>query len=129
MELSHLEELAENYKGDYDYVVGFGGGMACDTGKFLALKWDLPLITIPSIISVDAFLCDAVGIRNENRVRYIDAPEAEKIIIDYELIRTAPNYLNYAGVGDVISCATALGDWKIASEDFNDPFDPLAPQN
>ncbi len=123
MELSDIDSLAKENAGDYKVVVGLGGGVACDTAKFLAKKWEIPLILIPSIISVDAFLCEAVGIRNENRVRYIDAPRADKIIIDYNLIRTAPPHLNYAGVGDVISCASALGDWLIARDEFDDDFD------
>ncbi|MHA1512294.1 MAG: hypothetical protein ACTSRX_11325, partial [Promethearchaeota archaeon] len=45
------------------------------------------------------------------------------IIIDYDLIRTAPAYLNYAGIGDVLSCTTALGDWIIARNKFGDDFD------
>ena len=123
MEESHLEQLAKDKKGNYSYIVGLGGGVACDTGKYLSMKWSLPLITIPSIISVDAFLCEEIGVRNQNRVRYIGSSKPEKIIIDYDLIRTAPAYLNYAGVGDVLSCTTALGDWIIARDLFGDDFD------
>ncbi len=123
MEITTLEQMEKKYRGNYSHVVGLGGGVACDTGKFLALRWGIPLITIPSIISVDAFLCPAVGIREDSRVRYIEAPEAERIIIDYSLLRTAPKYLNYAGVGDVLSCTTALGDWKISASKFGDPYD------
>lgn len=123
MEESNLEQLAKENKGNYSYIVGLGGGVACDTGKYLSMKWEVPLITIPSIISVDAFLCDEVGVRNQNRVRYIGSAKPEKIIIDYDLIRTAPAYLNYAGIGDVLSCTTALGDWIIARDQFGDDFD------
>jgi glycerol dehydrogenase-like iron-containing ADH family enzyme len=122
MEESHLTQIAEQMKGDYDYVVGLGGGVACDTGKYLAWRWNIPLITIPSIISVDAFLSKEVGVRNESRVRYVGSVEAKKIIIDFDLIRSAPPHLNRAGIGDVLSCVTALGDWRIAHQEFGDPL-------
>lgn len=121
MEESHLESLAKE-KPDVDFVVGLGGGVSCDTGKYLAWKWQKPLITIPSIISVDAFLSKEVGIRNQNRVRYIGSAIAKELIIDFDLIRSAPAFLNYSGIGDIISCATALGDWRIANKEFGDPI-------
>jgi glycerol dehydrogenase-like iron-containing ADH family enzyme len=39
------------------------------------------------------------------------------------LIREAPPKFNYAGTCDVLSICTALGDWKIAHEQFGDKFD------
>jgi glycerol-1-phosphate dehydrogenase [NAD(P)+] len=123
MEQEKLDLLGEKYYKKYSYIVGLGGGVACDTAKYLAWMWKIPLITIPSIISVDAFLCKEVGVRVQDRVRYMGNIDAEKIIIDYDLIRSAPPHLNWAGVGDVISCATALGDWKMAHQEFDDKFD------
>jgi glycerol-1-phosphate dehydrogenase [NAD(P)+] len=122
MEESHLAALIPQVQGSYDHVIGFGGGVACDTGKYLAWKLNVPLITIPSIISVDAFLCEAIGVRVDDRVRYIGAVKSEKIIVDYDLIRQAPAALNYGGIGDALSCASALGDWRIAHEEFGDPL-------
>jgi glycerol-1-phosphate dehydrogenase [NAD(P)+] len=116
-----LDELAKNNQG-HDIIVGIGGGVAIDAGKFLSWKWNLPYMRIPSIISVDAFLTKEVGVRNENRVRYIGCSEPNNIVIDYELIRSAPQKLNYAGTCDVLSICTALGDWKIAKEQFGDKF-------
>jgi glycerol dehydrogenase-like iron-containing ADH family enzyme len=123
MEQDDLDKLVEDNQGEYDYIVGLGGGVACDTAKYLAWKMNIPLITIPSIISVDAFLSKEIGIRVDSRVRYVGSAIAEKLIIDYELIRSAPPYLNRAGIGDVLSCTTALGDWKIAQREFGDKFD------
>ena len=107
--LNWIDSVGEN-QGEFDYVVGLGGGVACDTAKYFAWKLEKPLITIPSIISVDAFLSKEIGIRVDSRVRYVGSAIADKLIIDFDLIRNAPPQLNRAGIGDVISCATALGD-------------------
>jgi len=127
MEETHLTQLLQQYQqveAQCESVIGFGGGLVCDTAKYFAWKWQKPLILIPSIISVDAFLCPAIAVRNQNRVRYIGQKLPDKLVIDYEVIRSAPPSLNYSGIGDVISCCTALGDWVIGRDLFQDPFEP-----
>jgi len=132
MNIDNLEKLyqickpliAENYA-----IVGIGGGTACDTAKFLAWKFkdkldlDLELYLMPSIISVDAFLCSSIAVRIDNKVRYIGESNPKDIIIDFNLIRKAPDYLNRAGVSDTISITSALGDWLIAKDEINEKFD------
>jgi len=110
-------------------IVGLGGGTACDTAKFLSWKfkeesnYNLELILIPSIISVDAFLCSSIAVRMDNKVRYIGETQPKEILIDYELIKMAPKFLNRAGVSDTISISSALGDWKIERDEMDGYFD------
>ena len=54
-----------------DSVVGIGGGMAIDAAKYFSWKKQLRLISIPTIVSVDAFLTPAAGVRVNNRVKYV----------------------------------------------------------
>ena len=84
---------------------------------------ELDLILIPSIISVDAFLCSSIAVREDHKVKYIGKSNPTKIIIDYEIIQEAPPYLNRAGVSDTISIASALGDWKLERDEINGRFD------
>ena len=132
MNIDNLEKLYEKFKPlihkNYS-IVGIGGGTACDTAKFLAWKFkdkfdfNLELYLIPSIISVDAFLCSSIAIRIDNKVRYIGESNPKEIIIDFDLIKKAPDYLNRAGVSDTISITSALGDWLIAKDEINEKFD------
>jgi glycerol dehydrogenase-like iron-containing ADH family enzyme len=123
MEIKNLERIFKNEKKDYNYIVGFGGGTSCDTAKYLSWKWDIPLIIAPSIISVDAWLCRSIAVRIDHNVNYIGNIKSEFIIVDYSIIKSAPKYLNWAGVGDIISITTALGDWIIARDVFNAKLD------
>jgi glycerol dehydrogenase-like iron-containing ADH family enzyme len=120
MDLEHLTEAASALAsmetiGEVT-IVGFGGGTALDTAKFMAWKLGRPLVQIPSITSVDAGFTDAVGIRDHGRVRYVGRIVPDKVVLDLSLIRSAPKRLNRAGVGDILSCHTGLFDWKLASD-------------
>lgn len=131
LDINQLEQLASIFEGfikEGDSIVGIGGGSACDTAKFFSwyfkdhFQLDLDLYLIPSIISVDAFLCSSIAVRIDNKVNYIGDSKPKEIIIDYELIQKAPKFLNRAGVSDTISITSALGDWKLERQEAGGKF-------
>jgi glycerol-1-phosphate dehydrogenase [NAD(P)+] len=97
-----------------DCVVAVGGGRAIDLGKYLAWKRGIRLVTIPTVLSVDAFVTPSAGLRSQHRVEYVGEASPDPLIIDYDLLRTAPVELNIAGVGDLLSIHTATFDWELA---------------
>jgi glycerol-1-phosphate dehydrogenase [NAD(P)+] len=104
-----------------DAVVAIGGGQSMDMGKYIAWKRGCPLINIPTIVSTNAYVTQAVGVRNEGKVEYIGEVTPELVVIDYDLIRTAPAELNIAGCGDILSIHTASFDWHLAHTAGQEP--------
>jgi glycerol-1-phosphate dehydrogenase [NAD(P)+] len=98
-----------------DAVVGIGGGMAMDAAKSVAWKRGLSLYLAPGIVSVDAPVTNTFAVRDAGRVVYEGFVVAEAIVVDFDLVRSAPARLNRAGVGDLLSIHTGLWDWRLGA--------------
>jgi len=114
VELADLRAVAGTIPAGAGVVIGFGGGTAIDTAKYVAEATGLPLVQIPTIISVDAAFTAPYGYRDGSRVRYAGDLRPIEVICDPDLIRRAPAALNRAGVGDLVSCHTGMYDWRLA---------------
>ena len=55
MQIETIERQLEKV-GEVDAVLGIGGGQAIDLGKYIAWKRQLPLVTLPTVLSVDTFV-------------------------------------------------------------------------
>jgi len=99
-----------------DTVVGLGGGMALDVAKFVAWRRGVEPVLIPSIASVDACVTNTIGVRDEGRVRYVGFVVPQAVLVDFDLVQSAPLHLNRAGAADILSIHTALWDWKSAAD-------------
>lgn len=125
--LQTIEHSPEAWAG-VERVVGLGGGTAIDTAKYLAWCKELPLILIPSALTVDAPFTDSAAVRRGGRIHYTGRVFPEAIYVDSELIQTAPAHLNRGGVGDLLSIHTALYDWKLAHARTDEPYDSAIAQ-
>lgn len=104
-------------------VFGIGGGQAVDHAKYVAWQTGQPLVTVPSILSVDAAYTEAIGVREGQRVRYVGKVQPAHLLVDFGLLQAAPAVLNRAGTGDILSIFTALPDWRAAHERLGEPWD------
>jgi glycerol-1-phosphate dehydrogenase [NAD(P)+] len=122
LEVEYLDRLVKELP-KVDTVVGIGGGQAVDTAKYFAWKRGCKAVFIPTIVSVNAYATPAAAVRFDGKVNYLGNVIADKIIIDYPAIQSAPKRLNTAGTGDIYSCRTALFDWKLANEKIGEFYD------
>ncbi|MBE0672562.1 MAG: iron-containing alcohol dehydrogenase [Anaerolineales bacterium] len=114
-----LQLSIENRKPEIIYAVG--GGLTADAAKYFASNFNLPLVVLPTALSVDAFITAASGIRKDGCVYYIETKVPERLILDFETIAKAPAFIRAAGITDVMSIATGAWDWKFAHEQGKNP--------
>ena len=119
--------LAEACKAEVVY--GIGGGLAIDTAKYVASANGLPLVALPTILSTDAFLTKATGVRENGCVRYLPSKAPDTVIVDMDILCNAPAPIRTSGAADVLSIATAIWDWQEAEKmGVNPPNQRLTPQ-
>ena len=117
--LENWDHLMEGIYGEVVYSVG--GGLTADAAKYFSAKTGLPLVVIPTALSVDAFITAASGIRRNGCVYYVETKPPENLILDLDVIAAAPAWIQAAGITDVLSIATGCWDWKFAHEKGRNP--------
>ena len=75
---------------DCDTVLAVGGGRAIDFGKYVAWRRGCRLVTLPTALSVDAFVTPAAGLRRGYQVEYVGEASPDPLVVDYDVLRTAP---------------------------------------
>jgi glycerol-1-phosphate dehydrogenase [NAD(P)+] len=87
-----------------------------DAGKYAAFLKKLPFISVPTSSSSDGFSSASASLIVDGRRNSVPARLAYGIIVDTEVIRTAPEKFIYSGIGDMVSKITAIYDWVYESE-------------
>ncbi len=97
-----------------DRVIGLGGGTALDGAKYAARKLELPLVVVPTILSTTAYVNSLIALRRDGRHSTVEGPPADLVLIDLDVLMQGPRAMNVAGLGDLLSCHTAIEDWRLA---------------
>lgn len=117
--IENWNSLMDNFQGEVLYSVG--GGLTADAGKYISTKKNVPMVCLPTALSVDAHLTWASGIRENGCVRYIETKNPETLIVDLDVIAAGPASIRAAGICDVLSIATGKWDWRFAAEQGKNP--------
>lgn len=89
-------------------VVGIGGGKSLDLAKAVALRLNVPVVTVPTAASNDSPASAAIAMYDDQHVMVgVDRlpRNPATVLVDTELIASAPVALLRAGIGDAISKA------------------------
>lgn len=119
---NHWNSLVTGHSSPAEIVYAVGGGLVADAAKYIAVKLDLPLVVLPTALSVDAFITAASGIRRDGCVIYIETKPPDTLILDLDVITAAPIWIRAAGITDVMSIASGCWDWKFAHDKGQNPL-------
>ncbi len=110
---AELERLGQEGRSHHATgILGVGGGKALDTAKLVAQQLNCPIVTVPTSAATCAAWSALSNLYSDQGAFQRDvslerAPEA--LILDYDIIRSAPVRTLKAGIGD------ALAKWYEAS--------------
>ena len=123
--LELFDYLAAHLPSQVEAIYVVGQGAALEAGKVVAARNDKPLIVVLTALDSDApfkstatVYADADG---QTTVQAIETGPATEVIIDWDVIRAAPDSLRGAGIVEVISIITGLLDWRYAAQRGKNP--------
>ncbi len=105
-----------------DWIVGLGGGKALDMAKWVAQTTNLPVVTVPTSAATCAAWAPLSNVYSPQGTWLYGVPltkAPELLLLDYQLLRNAPQRTLVAGIGD------ALAKWYEASVSSSQADDPL----
>lgn len=111
-----LDTLAAGLPKHVQVVYSIGGGLTADVAKYVAYKNQLPAVIIPTALSVDGFFTALVAVRERGTVVYETTGPAERVIIDFEVVASAPPHIRGTGIVEILTMTTGLLDWRFAAE-------------
>jgi glycerol-1-phosphate dehydrogenase [NAD(P)+] len=109
--LEDLTSLAFSMPAKTQAVIGIGGGKVIDAAKYCGFLRNLAFISIPTSASSDGFSSASASLLVEGHRKSVPARLAHGIVVDTQIIRSAPERFIYSGIGDMVSKITALYDW------------------
>lgn len=109
--MEDVVELAFSMDNRTEAVVGIGGGKVIDAAKYAAFLRKLPFISVPTSTSSDGFSSSSASMLVSGKRTSVPAKMAYGIIVDTDVIKSAPEKFIYSGIGDMVSKITSLYDW------------------
>ncbi|MCM1184352.1 MAG: iron-containing alcohol dehydrogenase family protein [Roseburia sp.] len=112
VDIDDIIDIAFGLPNETQAVIGLGGGKVIDAAKYIGYLRKLPFISVPTSSSSDGFSSASASLIVNGRRSSVPAQLAYGIIVDTNVIRSAPDKFLYSGIGDMVSKITALYDWR-----------------
>ena len=107
------------------HLVLVGGGTLNDLGKLIAAERGCTLSLVATCASMNGWLSSNASVVRAGNKLSVEAKSPEFVVLDDDLLRSAPMRLTAAGVADALAGAFALRDWELAACAGDPSFDAV----
>jgi glycerol-1-phosphate dehydrogenase [NAD(P)+] len=109
-------EAAQEAAAHSTCVVAVGSGTVTDISKEVAKARGIPLVIVQTAASVNAFSDDMAVLLREGAKRTVPSVWPNALLIDLDVLASAPYQMNLAGFGDLMAAWTAPADWRLSQD-------------
>ncbi len=127
-DVSTVEELKDYcLSKNVDLLIGVGGGTILDVVKRVSLLTEINNLLVPTIISNDGIVSPISVIKNDdNQTISLPGKMPFGVVVDIDIIQSAPTKFLQAAAGDILSNISATNDWVLSSLQTGEPINDLA---
>lgn len=114
--LEDITSLAFSMPSKTQAVIGLGGGKVIDAAKYCGFLQKIPFISVPTSASSDGFSSASASLIVDGHRKSVPARMAYGILVDTQVISSAPVKFLYSGIGDMVAKITSLYDWQFEED-------------
>ena len=93
-------------------IIGMGGGKVIDAAKYIGYILRIPFISVPTSSSSDGFSSSSASLIVDGHRKSLPAKMASGILVDTDVIKSAPVRFLYSGIGDMVAKIQSTYDWQ-----------------
>lgn len=97
-----------------DYLLAVGSGSLNDVAKAVSTELKIPCGVLATAASMDGYCSKGSALMRGNFKVTVEVHTPEDVLIDPEIIRSAPKLMTASGFGDIVGKFTCLTDWETA---------------
>lgn len=112
VDFNDITDLAFQIPNKTKAIVGMGGGKVIDAAKYIGFILQIPFISVPTSSSSDGFSSSSASLTIGGHRRSLPAKLAFGILVDTDVIKSAPVRFLYSGVGDMVAKISSTYDWQ-----------------
>lgn len=112
--------------GNFDAVVGIGGGKTIDTAKYAATRYGVPMVSVATSLANDGIASPIATLDHDGRRPSYSAHIPLAVVVDLDFVDAGPGRTTRAGIGETLSNLNSIADWELAHKMRGEPIDGLA---
>ena len=124
-EISNSEKISKDLSNKVDFLISIGSGVISDITKYTATLLDIPSVLIATATSMNGYTSIMAAMTDKGIKKTLPIKKLTAIYADINILKEAPTDMVLSGLGDILSKASCIADWKLSNMIKNTYFCPM----